>query len=63
MRVVVVYKDQVRYVPKAMFWAGRVFDESTDEVDKEKAQKLYAKVAREYQGTKWGDEAKGFRKR
>jgi tetratricopeptide (TPR) repeat protein len=63
MRVVVVYKDQVRYVPKAMFWAGRVFDESTDELDKEKAQKLYAKVAREYQGTKWGDEAKGFRRR
>ena len=63
MRVVVVYKDQVRYVPKAMFWAGRVFDESTDEIDKEKAQKLYAKVAREYQGTKWGDEAKGFRRR
>ena len=63
MRVVVVYKDQVRYVPKAMFWAARVFDESTDEIDKEKAQKLYSKVAREYQGTKWGDEAKGFRKR
>ncbi len=63
MRVVVVYKDQVRYVPKAMFWAGRVFDESEDEGDKERAQKLYAKVMREYQGNEWADEAKGFRKR
>lgn len=63
MRVVVVYKDQVRYVPKAMFWAGRVFDESGEEADKDAAQKLYSKVAREYQGSKWADEAKGFRKK
>lgn len=63
MRVVVVYKDQVRYVPKAMFWAGRVYDESNDEDDKEKAQKLYTKVAREYAGSKWASEAGGFRKR
>lgn len=63
MRVVVVYKDQIQYVPKAMFWAGRVFDESSEELDKEKAQKLYTKVARDFQGSKWADEAKGFRKR
>lgn len=63
MRVVVVYKDQALYAPKAMFWAGRVFDESTAEGDKEKAQKLYNKVMREYRGTSWADEANAFRKR
>jgi len=63
MRVVVVYKDQVRYAPKAMFWAGRAFDESGEELDKESAQKLYQRVSREYRGTKWADEANAFRKR
>ncbi|MCB9914668.1 MAG: hypothetical protein H6828_05895 [Planctomycetes bacterium] len=62
MRVVVVYKDQVRYVPKAMFWAGRALDDSNDELQKEKAQKLYAKVARDYAGSKWAEEARNFRK-
>jgi tetratricopeptide (TPR) repeat protein len=63
MRVVVVYKDQNTYVPKAMFWAGRVFDESQEEADKEAAQKLYNKVIRLYPGTKWEQEARGFKKR
>lgn len=63
MRVVVVYKDQNRYVPKAMFWAGRVFDESLEEKDKEAAQKLYRKVRRLYPGTEWEKEAGGFIKR
>jgi len=63
MRVVVVYKDQTLYAPKAMFWAGRVFDESSAEGDKEKAQKLYTQVIREYQGSHWAEEANAFRKR
>lgn len=63
MRVVVVYKDQTLYAPKAMFWAGRVFDESSGEGDKEKAQQLYLKVMREYRGSSWADEANAFRKR
>jgi len=63
MRVVVVYKDQNRYVPKAMFWAGRVFDESTDSEDKDRAQKLYLRVMREFQGSDWATEASSFRKR
>ncbi len=63
MRVVVVYKDQNRYVPKAMFWAGRVFDESTEAEDKERAQKLYLRVMREFQGSEWATEASSFRKR
>jgi tetratricopeptide (TPR) repeat protein len=63
MRVVVVYKDQNRYVPKALFWAGRVFDESQDPEDKERAQKLYLRVMRDFQGTEWASEASSFRKR
>jgi hypothetical protein len=63
MRVVVVYKDETTYAPKAMFWAGRVFDESTDEQDKERAQLLYGRVMREYQGSTWATEAGSFRKR
>lgn len=63
MRVVVVYKDENRYVPKAMFWAGRVFDKSLSEEDKEAAQKLYQKVRRLFPGTKWEAEANAFIKR
>jgi tetratricopeptide (TPR) repeat protein len=63
MRVVVVYKDQTEYVPKAMFWAGRVFDELGEDSHKENAQKLYRKVMVEYRGSAWADEAKAFRKR
>jgi len=62
MRVVVVYKDQTRYVPKAMLLAGRIFDQSADEISKEHAQKLYRTVIRVYGGTPWAQEARGFRK-
>jgi len=63
MRVVVVYKDQNRYVPKALFWAGRVFDESSDPEDKDRAQKLYLRVMRDFQGSEWASEAASFRRR
>ena len=46
-----------------MFWAGRVFDESQDEEQKENAQKLYRRVSREFAGSKWAEEARGFLKR
>ena len=63
MRVVVVYKNQVDYRPKAMFWAARVFDESQDEEEKEKDKKLYRKVTREFVGSEWAEAARGFLKR
>ena len=63
MRVVVVYQDQNRYVPKALFWAGRVFDESSEADDKDRAQKLYLRVMRDYQGSEWASEAASFRRR
>ena len=63
MRVVVVYKSESRYVPKAMFWAGRAFDETTDSELKARAQRLYRQVRRDYQGTEWATEAGSFIKR
>ena len=63
MRVVVVYKQELRYVPKAMFYAGRTFDIMGDEQGKERAQIVYSRVIRTFRRTKWADEARGFRKK
>lgn len=63
MRVVVVYGDQTRYVPKAMFYAARILDLEEDPQSKENAQKLYRSLIRTYDGTQWANEARGFRKR
>jgi hypothetical protein len=62
LRVVVVYRDQTRYVPRAMFFAGRVFDQFADEASKAHAQKMYGSVRRTYPGSKWAEEARGFRR-
>ncbi|MCP3920694.1 MAG: hypothetical protein GY711_34645 [bacterium] len=63
LRVVVVYKLQLGYVPKAMFWAGRTFDLLGDDESRDRAQEMYSKVIRSFRGTRWADEARGFRKR
>ncbi|HJO25735.1 MAG TPA: hypothetical protein QF730_00675 [Planctomycetota bacterium] len=62
LRVVVVYRDQTRYVPRAMFFAGRVFDQFEDDASKEHAQKMYRAVRRTYPGSKWAEEARGFKR-
>ena len=62
MRVVVVYKQELRYVPKAMFYAGRVYQQFEDEESQDRAQKLYVGVLRNFRETKWANEARGFRK-
>lgn len=62
MRVVVVYKEEPRYAPKAMFYAGRVFQLLNDEESEQRAQQLYRAVIREYGDTSWAGEARGFRK-
>jgi TolA-binding protein len=62
MRVTVLYKDQASYAPKAMFYAGRCFNLLGGEEDDERANKLYARVMRQYPGTVWADEARNFRK-
>lgn len=63
MRVVVVFKDENRYVPKATFYAGRVLDLQGTEISKAEAQRLYLAVIRNYDGSTWATEARGFRKR
>ncbi|MBL4771663.1 MAG: tetratricopeptide repeat protein [Planctomycetes bacterium] len=63
MRVVVVYGDQVQYVPKAMFYAGRCFQELGDSENERRAQKLYGKLVRTYPSSKAAKEAKSFRRR
>jgi TolA-binding protein len=62
MRVVVVYKDQTRYVPKSMFYAGRCWNLLGGVEDDERANKLYGRVMRDYPETKWAQEARNFRK-
>ena len=62
MRVVVLYRDEVRYAPKAMFYAGRCFNLKGGPEDIERANKLYNRIIRNHDGTKWAAEARSFRK-
>jgi len=61
MRVVVNYEDQPSYVPKAMFYAGRVFDYLGDDISKDNARRLYTAVIQNYPGSTWAAEARNFR--
>lgn len=61
MRVVVSYKNEYRYVPQAMFFAGRCFQLIEGETTNEDATKLFTKVIRDYKGSSWAQEARGFR--
>ncbi len=61
MRIVVVYKAEQRYVSKAMFFAGRCLQLLDGPAAQEQADKLYNKLIRYYRGTRWAQEAKGFR--
>ncbi len=63
LRVVVVYGDQIQYVPKAMFYAGRSFQEIGGSEDERRAQKLYSKLVRTYPNSRAAKEAKSFRRR
>lgn len=60
MRVVVNHPDQVAYVPKAMFYAGRSFDQIGAEDARDNSRKLYLAIVRQYPGTNWASEARGF---
>lgn len=63
MRIVVIYKAEQRYVAKAMFFAGRCFQLLDGEGAQEHANKLYNKLIRYYGGSRWAQEAKGFRQK
>jgi TolA-binding protein len=58
LRVIVVYKEQARYVPKAMFYAGRVFEFRGDEEGKGHARQMYRRVVQRYGESTWAAEAK-----
>ena len=62
MRIVVSHKNELRYVPRAMFQAGRVFQTFETPETEERAQKLYTRLMRNFKGNRWADEARGFRK-
>lgn len=62
MRVVVVYKNELAYVPKAMFFAGRCFQLVGAEDAEEKAGKLYGRLMRTFPESRWSQEARGFRR-
>lgn len=61
MRVIVVYKDQTRYVPKAMYFAGRSFEFLGDD-NKLNARKMYSSVIQGFPKSPWATEAKNQRK-
>ncbi len=61
MRVVVLYRDEVRYSPKAMFYAGRCFDKMGGEEDSVRAQKLYKRVIRSHPESPWAEQAADFK--
>ncbi|MFT5153844.1 MAG: hypothetical protein ACI841_003849, partial [Planctomycetota bacterium] len=62
MRIVVSHKNELRYVPRAMFQAGRVFQHLDAPEAEARAQKLYTRLLRNFRGSRWADEARGFRK-
>lgn len=64
MRVAVNYRDQTRYAPKAMFYAGRSLDllGEGDEAAKANARRLYGAVIQNYPGSEWAREARNFRR-
>ncbi len=58
MRVAVVFRDQVAYVPEALFFAGRCCEEIQDDAAKSKSRRLFMVCARDYGHTKWGQDAR-----
>ena len=62
MRVVVLYKGESAYVGRAMVYAGRIYTMMETEEAAENAKKLFRAVVRQFPGTKWAQEARGFAK-
>jgi predicted negative regulator of RcsB-dependent stress response len=63
MRVLVLYRDQTRYLSGALYWAGRSFDLIGDEESSDRAQRLYRKVISNHKGSRWAEEARAFYKK
>lgn len=62
MRVVVLHGDQTRYVPRAMFYAGRCLNFLGREGDVDRANRLYSRLMRDYPESPWAEQARNFRK-
>lgn len=62
LRVAINYKNETRYVSKALFFAARSFD-LMGEDQSANAQKLYLRVIRNYGESQWAKESKSFVKR
>jgi len=60
MRVVQVYEGQSRYVAKAMFFAGRAFDQFQSPEIKSRAKRMYREVVRQFPESSWAKEARDF---
>ena len=58
LRVVVSYKEQQRYVAKAMFFAGRAFDFKGDEESRSRAKLMYRRVVQRFGESPWAGEAR-----
>jgi hypothetical protein len=62
MRVVVLYRGQSRYVPKALFQAATIskqlFDLTQDPSEAERQIKLATRLVSRYRGTSWADEGR-----
>lgn len=63
MRVVVLHKGESQYVARSMFYAGRIYTFMETEEATDNANKLFGTVVRQFPGSKWAQEAKGFAKR
>ncbi|MBL8803949.1 MAG: tetratricopeptide repeat protein [Planctomycetes bacterium] len=61
MRVAVVYKDQARFVPKAMYYAGRAFD-LMGEDQRPNARTMYGRLIAQFPGSNWAQEARNQRR-
>lgn len=63
MRVVVLYKNEINYLPESLFFAGRCYQLIGGEEAEDAATKLYNHVIRNFPESRWAGEARGFRRK
>lgn len=63
MRVVVLYRNELAFVPKSAFYAGRCIQEIGGEMAADQSNRLFNFVTRNFRGSRWADSARQFRKR
>jgi len=63
MRVVVLYRNELAYMPKSAFYAGRCIQEIGGDTAADRSNRLFKYVMFNFRGTRWADSAKQFRRR